>query len=143
MTNEQTQSIAFKISKLAEHFDCSPDDILDHHGEIFEHDGEEFLVLSDDEADEKAKDYILDSVWAFRSDFLAGHLKEGVDQEVVELIQANGKCESNNAAILSLIDDVDHFVNDAILADGRGHFLSNYDGEEIELNQGYYAYRIN
>lgn len=143
MTQEQFQSIAIKTNKLAEHFDCSPDDISDHHGEVFEHDGEEFLVLSDDEADERVREYILGSVWAFRSEFLAGHLKDGVDQEVIELIQSNGKCESNNSAILSLIEDIDHFVKDAILADGRGHFLASYDGDEIELNQGYYAYRIN
>ena len=143
MTKTKTNDIAFKISKLAEHFDCSPDDISDHQNGVFEHDGEEFLVLSDEEADEMVKEYILDSVWAFRADFLASHLKDGVDQEVIELIQSNGKCESNNSAILSLIEDVDHFVHDAIISDGRGHFISSYDGEEIELNQNFFAYRVN
>lgn len=143
MTQEQFQLIAFKISKLAEHFDCSPDDISDQHGEVFEHDGEEFLILSDDEADERVREYILESVWAFRPEFLAGHLKDGVDQEVIELIQSNGKCESNNSAILSLIDDLDHLIDDAIKCDGRGHFLAQYDGDEIELGNDLFAYRIN
>lgn len=106
-------------------------------------DGEEFLILSDEEADSRAKDAILETVWAFRPEFLAAHLKEGVNQEVIELIQSNVKCEDNNKAILSLIDDVDHFVDDAIRADGRGHFLSSYDGEEIELAHNFFAYRIN
>lgn len=39
--------------------------------------------------------------------------------------------------------DIDAIVEECIAEDGRGHFLSTYDGEEIELNNGKYAYRIN
>jgi hypothetical protein len=38
------------------------------------------------------------------------------------------------------------FFKDAILADGRGHFLSSYDGEETEIKVGktwFYIYRQN
>lgn len=145
MKQEQFQSIAFKTSKLAEHFDCFPDEISTspHNDQIFEYGREEYYVLTDEEADELAREYILDTVYAFNSDFLAGHLKKGVSVEVLKCLQKNDLCEENNVAILSLIEDIDHFVNDAILADGRGHFLASYDGDEIELNQGYYAYRIN
>jgi hypothetical protein len=43
-----------------------------------------------------------------------------------------------------MIDDLDHFIEDAIRADGRGHFLSRYNGEENEETVGgvtYYIYR--
>lgn len=52
-------------------------------------------------------------------------------------------CESANSLVKSLIVDLDHFVSDAISADGRGHFLSGYDGVEIELDGDFYAYRTN
>ena len=54
------------------------------------------------------------------------------------------KCEGANDAILALIKKtdggLDGFVEDAISADGRGHFLSSYDGDENEEN-GFYIYR--
>lgn len=123
---------------LARHLEIKLSDLSKEH--------EDYLVLTDSEADEKAKDYVLETVWTFNASFLSAHLKDGVDQDVVELIQANGKRESNNEAILSLIDDVDHFVNDAIRCDGRGHFLASYDNEEYEVKVGrstYYIYRTN
>lgn len=104
----------------------------------------DYLVLTDEEADEKAKEYILDSVWAFTPSFLSSFT--GFDIEVFEAIQNNGRCESNNNAILSMIDDEDDFVNDAITADGRGHFMSSYDGNENEESVNgttYFIYRIN
>lgn len=104
----------------------------------------DYLVLTDEEADEKAKEYILDSVWAFTPSFLASFT--GFDIEVFEAIQNNGRCESNNSAILSMIEDEDEFVSDAISADGRGHFMSTYDGEENEETvngETFYIYRIN
>ena len=67
-----------------------------------------------------------------------------VDEEVFKCLSE--KCESSNDAILSLIKDVDHFVDDAISSDGRGHFMSTYDGceNEEEINKNtYYIYRTN
>lgn len=101
------------------------------------------LVLSDSEANSRCYDSILDSLWAFRSEFLAAHLKKGISVDVVDLIQSNGLCEGNNEAIKSLIDDLEYLVEDAIRCDGRGHFIAQYDGEEIELSNDLYAYRIN
>jgi hypothetical protein len=116
--------------------------------EIPEIDGDEevngYIVLTDDEADEKAKECILDSVWAFNPSFLAS--ETGIDVEVFEAIQNNNRCESNNQAILSMIDDEEEFVSSAISADGRGHFMSSYDGNENEETVGdttFYIYRIN
>lgn len=102
---------------------------------------DEFYVLTDDEADEKAKDYILNSVWAFNPYFLQCHT--GIDSEIFELLA--DKCESSNDAILSMIKDQDEFVEDAIHSDGRGHFIACYDGFEHEINvddEDFYIYKI-
>ncbi len=97
---------------------------------------ESYMILTDEEADEKVKEYIKDSVWAFNSSFLASHSK--ADEKVFEILAE--QCESSNEAVLSLIDDFDHFVDDAILSDGRGHFLATYDGAEEEYSN-YFIYR--
>lgn len=100
----------------------------------------EFYVLTDDEADEKAREYILDSVWAFNKDFLSCHT--GVDSDIFELLQ--DKCESANEPIKAMIKDIDGFVADAIVSDGRGHFISFYDGveHEVDLNdETFYIYK--
>ena len=107
----------------------------------------DYLVLTDDEADEKAKEYILDSLWAFNASFIAE--QTGLDNEIIQAIHDNGKCESNNDTFYNLINklgDLDTFVSDAISADGRGHFMSSYDGNENEEyinNTTFYIYRIN
>ena len=107
----------------------------------------DYLVLTDEEADEKAKEYILDSLWAFNASFIAYHTD--LDEEVIQAIHDNGKCESNNDTIHNLIKklgDIDDFVSDAISADGRGHFMSSYDGNENEETVNgttFYIYRLN
>mgnify|MGYP003132700346 FL=1 len=103
---------------------------------------EDWICLSDEEADERAEEYILDSVWAFNPSFLSYHTD--IDEEIFKLLQ--DKCEGSNDAILRMIKDKDYFVEDAINSDGRGHFISFYDGEEHEQyvnNNFYYCYRIN
>lgn len=137
-----------KVEALAKYLECDSEDLIQskYNEDVFKLGSKEYLVLTDSEADTQAENEIKESIWAFNSSFLAAHLKEGIDQEVIESIQNNGKCESNNKAILSLIDDVDHFVNDAIKSDGRGHFISSYDGEENEVYQDgefFYIYRMN
>lgn len=39
--------------------------------------------------------------------------------------------------------DIDKIVDEAVRVDGIGHFLAYWDGEEIELPNGLYAYRQN
>jgi hypothetical protein len=104
----------------------------------------DYLVLTDEEADEQAKKYILDSIWSFNSDFIIEHSSAlDYDDASHQVVKAIGEqCESGNEAMKKLIDDLDEFVEDAIDADGRGHFMSSYDGEEIEEGE-YFIYRIN
>jgi len=123
-----------KIEALAKHLDCSIDEAVVSM--------DDYLVYTDDEADEAVYNYIKESVCFFKSDFIAAHAE--VDEEVIKKLQELH--ENSNKAIKSLIKDFDHFVSDAVCSDGRGHFLSSYDGEENEVNVNgntYYVYRSN
>lgn len=111
---------------------------------------EYYLVLTDDEADEKAKEEIKQSLWAFNADFIAEHCKntEKMDSyeyddfiDSLKIVQSR-QAESANGLVLALIDDLDEFIDDAIGADGRGHFIALYDGGENEQD-GYFIYRQN
>lgn len=109
-------------------------------------DGQEWQICTYDLANERAKDYILDSVWAFNASFLAQHT--GIDQDAIQAIRDNGKCEGNNKILLRLIEDKQAFVDDAIGWDGIGHFLNTYDGDCVELGNDkngifWVAYRTN
>ena len=102
----------------------------------------DYLVLTDEEADEAVREDIDGIVWAFNSAFLSVHT--GVDVIAIEAIQ--DLCEGGNDAIKSMIKDFDYFVEDAVRADGRGHFLASYDHEENEImfnGVEYYIYRRN
>ena len=61
-------------------------------------------------------------------------------EEYIKELQ--GRYEDGNDDIYRLLSDPQEFVDDAISADGRGHFLSSYDGEEGEEGD-YFIYRIN
>ena len=102
-------------------------------------DDEEYAVAEDEEAANKAaRRAVEDSICYFNPSFLADH--SDVPEEVFEFL-AN-KCFDNNEAYKAMIYDVDDFIDDAIDADGRGHFLSTYDSEEHEIGE-YFLYRIN
>ena len=128
-----------KLKALAKHLEITVEDA--------ENESDDYLVLTDEEADEMAKDYILESAWAFRYDFLCGHSKAIAEIPQKDYEAMAGKlCESFNKAVLSMIDDKEHFIEDAISCDGRGHFLSSYDGEENEETidgETFYIYRTN
>jgi hypothetical protein len=105
-----------------------------------------YIVLTDEEADKKCREYIEDSLWAFNSDFIISHSKaldfDKGSEAILKAIQQ--LCESGNDAVRRLIDDMDQFVQDAIDADGRGHFLNREDGTEEEQcvnDEVYYIYR--
>ena len=113
------------------------------YDEAQEHfDSQDYLVLTDEEADEVVREDIEEMVWAFNASFLSAHT--GVDEEVFKILQV--KCEDSNDAIMSMIKDFDAFVEDAVRRDGRGIFLAGYDHEENEITFNgitYYIYRRN
>ena len=142
--NDKPEVFNEKIQALSQHLNLDNEDLkmIEENNDYYSFGDNEYLVLTDDEADQRAEEYIKDSAWAFNPSFLASHSK--VDEDVFKILSE--KCESSNDAILSLIDNFDDFVGDAISSDGRGHFISSYDGDEnIEEIKGteYFIYRIN
>jgi hypothetical protein len=112
----------------------------------FEADGGEYLVLTDDEAEQRAAEQIEESLWAFNTSFLEAHTD--LDASALKALDKAREtaCESANPLVKGIIRDLPHFIDDAIKADGRGHFLSGYDGEENEVKVDgawFFIYRIN
>lgn len=138
-----------KLEALAKFLDMEQDDLTlmkgyDHYGlEVYSLGDKEYAIGTDEEADKACAENIKDSLWAFNASFIAGHTKNGYSAELEKSIEAiQGQCESAQSAIECMIEDLGEFIEDAISADGRGHFLSQYDGEENEEGE-YFIYRIN
>ena len=107
----------------------------------------DYLVYTYEEADEAVREYIEETVWAFTPSFLQAHT--GVSSDIIKEMQEK-MSPSANQAITAMIKDFDHFVDDAIACDGRGHFLAQYDHEENYVsfsneegkNVTYFIYRV-
>lgn len=135
-----------KKQALAAFLEIDENEIKNGYDEnIFETEDAEYMVLTDAEADQAAEEYIKDSLWAFNTDFILQHSSLNNWNERTEkafkTMQAE-LCESANEIVKAVITDIDEFISDAIVADGRGHFLNTYDGEENEEGE-YYIYRTN
>ena len=132
-----------KIEALAKYLECEEGELTPSHGNAFAYGQDDYLVLTDSEADEYAKAYIKDSVWAFNASFLEAHIPCDLSDRAIKSLQKMQEelCGDANDLLLAMIGDFDHFVQDAIGCDGRGYFLSSYDGEETEC-EGYYIYRV-
>lgn len=119
--------------------------------------GSEFLVT--DEAGRFAAlvENVKESLWAFNASFIMACLKPEIendlssyDKEQLEKSLAklqSDLCEGANAIVKALIIDVEEFAEEAADVDGYGHFLSSYDGDEIEYRDEdgnyLYIYRLN
>jgi hypothetical protein len=139
------------VEALADYLQCDPDDLTkeycDYYGlEVFSIGLKDYAIGTDEEVNRACVEYIKDSAWAFRSSFICDYCN--LPQELAEALEAmqSKKCEGANDAILALIEKadggLDGFVDKAISADGRGHFLNMYDGNETE-SDGFFIYRIN
>lgn len=130
-----------KAAALAAHLEESVE--ADETGNLYADErGRVWLVLTDAEADAAAKEYILDHLWAFTTDFLRAHVENTAALEALDKVRGD-LCEAANPLVRALVEDLDYLVEDAIRADGRGHFLSDYDGNEVDLGGGLFAYRWN
>ena len=134
-----------RIKALAEYLEVEADDLSEGcHDTVVEHGSSEYLVLTDEEADQQTADYIRDTVWAFNADFLASYLPDGIDPDHIESMRGD-QCEGFNDAAVALVEagrGMDQLIEGAIGADGRGHFLATYDGYECEQG-GLYIYQTN
>ena len=133
----------------AESADTSPSD-YGHYGlDIFKFGEKQYAIGTDKEANAAAREYIEGSIWAFNASFILSEC--GLPGELEDCIKSfqEKECESANKALLALVNkcgDLDSFVESAISSDGRGHFLSGYDGEENDFEfegETYYIYRVN
>jgi len=124
--------------------------VYNENWKTFEIIGQEYKVLTDEEANEETADYIKESLWAFNAEFILQHssaYEETTNRKDEEIIKAlrymqGVLCESANALVKALISDLETFISDAIEADGRGHFISSWDGIENESGD-FYIYRTN
>ncbi len=134
-----------KIRELAKHLDISTDEIITsaHCEKGFDVGSHTYLVLTDAEADDACAEYIRESLWAFNATFLVDYVPDGLTAEHLELIRGD-RCEDFNEPILALVKagaGFDECVSGAISADGRGAFLSAYDGEEHET-ENFFIYQM-
>lgn len=134
-----------RVKALSLHLECDESEIEVFPG--FSVGDREYLVLTDKEANDKTIDDIEDHLWAFNAQFMAD--ETGIDRLVFVALQESQRCESNNEAVRRLVGSRASFLRlarSAIKCDGRGHFLSGYDGGESESVAGgvkYYIYRTN
>lgn len=112
--------------------------------------GTYYLAGTEDEMNKETEGYISENIWAFNPSFLSGYgalsdMNYADAEDILKPIQE--RCESGNDAIKALVkwdENKEKIVQEAILSDGRGHLLDNWNGSELEccLNDVYYfAYR--
>lgn len=128
------------------------DDILNESSDTFESRAVEELyecgILTDDdfEQDEDGEvDYtrLSDDIDPadYKDDFVEHHCG---DEDSVEWFRNNfGDEEFSETVTRHNLYDEQKVIDEAIEWDGIAHFVAIYDGEEIELSDGYYAYRTN
>jgi len=136
-----------KIVGLAEHLDIDSEDVyaitVSDDECTFEIHSGEWFVCTDNEADEKAEEDIMQSVWAFNTDFLLSFMPRYITESMLDACKE--KCEDANDDILQLIkagEGMENFVHSAIASDGRGHMLDLYSGNEEEVDVDNFTFYI-
>ena len=143
-----------KIAALAKYLEINPSDIeVTDFGLFRRTDGVsgEYYVYTEREANKAAKEKIRNELWAFNINFLMRYIKafkelndyewERVEKAIHEM--QTSLCETANEIIYAMVGGkkFKELAEDAISEDGRGHFLSGYDGIEYEISgTPYYAY---
>jgi hypothetical protein len=137
------------VLALCQHLDCTPDSVSlerhDHYGlPVYSAPGGAYAVGTDEQAQQATEENIKDSVWAFNASFILSEC--GLPSELEKAIRSfqEKECENANDALLTLVEKcvsanqggaqkgLPAFAENAISADGRGRFLSSYDGKERE-----------
>jgi len=126
------------IEALKKHTDCEYSEITKEGKTTYFIGNQEYLVLTDEEAQKRCEEDIKQSIWAFNSSFLSFHT--GINEDIIKSVQEH--YEGSNDMLLNSIKDIEKFINEAIASDGRGHFISYYDGHEHEEND-LFIYRLN
>lgn len=142
-----------RIKVLAEFLELNEEETEEitkgYYDNQFDYGNQEYLVLTDQEANAKAREIIEGTLWVFKAEFIIEHCSTYQDMNHYEYESAvkslqkaqESECENLNGLVRALIEDMDDFVEDAIMTDGRGQFISYYDGKENEQGD-YFIYRI-
>jgi len=139
-----------KVRALCEFIECEPGELSlerhDHCGlSVYGYGQLEYAIGTDSEADDACEAYVRDSIWAFNASFILEQCE--LPRELASAIKAfqSEECEGANDALLKLVEKccgLGEFTKAAMSADGRGHFLSGYDGNEDESGD-FFIYRTN
>lgn len=105
---------------------------------------EDYLVLSESEANEEAKKQVWSYIPTFDTDFLIKHLAKPIPKEEIKELLSN-HCDNCLLIIASLIVDYEQFAQEAIEIYGRAYFICFKDKTEYKLKYGgkeYFIYRM-
>lgn len=139
-TQEKINALLTFLNNRGE--ETTAQDIENINDKSFYIEDQEYLVLTDEEADEEAREQIINDLWAFETGFILNHSNIDYNNGTYEAIKTMQRqlCEDSQPIIEAIINDIDEFCEDAISSDGRGHFLAWYDGDENEQD-GFYIYK--
>lgn len=101
-------------------------------------DNSEYIILNEEQQLETVKDSLYGTASYFDSQFL--EKMTGIPSEAFDAL------EGHDNAVVKIIEStcgLDAFAEECIAITGAGHFLAHYDGEEIELDGEYSAFRTN
>lgn len=95
---------------LANHLKCDINSIKNssYKENLFEHENSDYLVLTNEEADEETKNQITDALWSLESSLIKPYIKTDISIETIEHIQAE-MCPNCIHLLLVLIENVDLF----------------------------------
>ena len=131
---------------LAKHLKLSVDELDDvefsedesgSEPETFTYGQNSYLVLTDEEATKKCKEYIKDTLWNFNPTFLQQFIPLS-EQALQHILFSENAIPIIEKLLGNQLDD---FIESAINCDGRGHFLASYDGVENE-EDNYFIYKL-
>ena len=168
-----------KATALANYLDISVDDMSDGYSDgIYEADGGEYFVGTEDEAYQRAKDDIasvfddlgLDSFSSTFQDWILNNAIDVADIDDIIQDEIDFYSEEDDEDMLDYLNsldtdeaklefvkdlyadnfsdwakdhvDLDAVADEAISSDGVANFIAYYDGEEIDLGNGLFAYRL-
>ena len=106
--------------------------------------GIDYLVLTENEANNEVRKHILDNIPLLNSDFVNRHLIVKVESKILEPI-LNNWCENCMKLLVLFINDYNEFINEAINIYGRGYFIGFNDKNEYKIKYKgviYYIYRL-
>lgn len=143
MPSELSFYVALFVSDVPEGEEDGPDGLTRYE----DSDGCEWYFAPDSEtAESAAREEARRSLWAFSLDFVRYALPEGLREgrAFESLKRSQGElCEDFGPVLEGLLGrKLEDVLSDALRADGAGHFLSQYDGEEVEDSDGALRYRL-